>query len=199
MKRHAPATARNSEALASVLAKELPQSGLVLEVASGTGEHAVFMASRFPALVWQPSDIDPGSLASVDAWARDAKRANLLPAIALDALDDTWPIEQADALLCVNMVHISPWSAAEGLFEGGGRLLEHGAPLVLYGPFIEQDTTTAESNMAFDASLRARDPSWGLRSAERIDRLASSNGLTRTARHEMPANNLTLVYRRTES
>ena len=196
MKRHAPATARNSQPLAEVLARELPASGTVLEIASGSGEHAVFMARRFPALDWQPSDRDAEALASVDAWAADARLANLRPAIALDAAAPDWPIVSADALLCVNMVHISPWDAAVGLFAGAGRVLGSGAPLVLYGPFVEPDVETAASNHAFDQSLRQRDPAWGLRSTADLDRLAAGHGMTRTARCAMPANNLVLVYRR---
>lgn len=196
MKRHAPATARNSQPLAEVLARELPASGTVLEIASGSGEHAVFMARRFPALDWQPSDRDAEALASVDAWAAEARLANLRPAIALDAAAPDWPIVSADALLCVNMVHISPWDAAVGLFAGAGRVLGSGAPLVFYGPFVEPDVETAASNHAFDQSLRQRDPAWGLRSTADLDRLAAGHGVTRTARCAMPANNLVLVYRR---
>ena len=196
MKRHAPATARNSQPLAEVLARELPASGTVLEIASGSGEHAVFMARRFPALDWQPSDRDAEALASVDAWAAEARLANLRPAIALDAAAPDWPIVSADALLCVNMVHISPWDAVVGLFAGAGRVLGSGAPLVLYGPFVEPDVETAASNHAFDQSLRQRDPAWGLRSTADLDRLAAGYGMTRTARCAMPANNLVLVYRR---
>ncbi|HCJ45182.1 MAG TPA: SAM-dependent methyltransferase [Erythrobacter sp.] len=196
MKRHAPATARNSQPLAEVLACELPASGTVLEIASGSGEHAVFMARRFPALDWQPSDRDAEALASVDAWAAEARLANLRPAIALDAAAPDWPIVSADALLCVNMLHISPWDAAVGLFAGAGRVLGSGAPLVLYGPFVEPDVETAASNHAFDQSLRQRDPAWGLRSTADLDRLAAGHGMTRTARCAMPANNLVLVYRR---
>ena len=196
MKRHAPATARNSQPLAEVLARELPASGTVLEIASGSGEHAVFMARRFPALDWQPSDRDAEALASVDAWAAEAAVANLRPAIALDAAAPDWPNVSADALLCVNMVHISPWDAAVGLFAGAGRVLGSGAPLVLYGPFVEPDVETAASNHAFDQSLRQRDPAWGLRSTADLDRLAAGHGMTRTARCAMPANNLVLVYRR---
>ena len=196
MKRHAPATARNSQPLAEVLARELPASGTVLEIASGSGEHAVFMARRFPALDWQPSDCDAEALASVDAWAAEARLANLRPAIALDAAAPDWPIVSADALLCVNMLHISPWDAAVGLFAGAGRVLGSGAPLVLYGPFVEPDVETAASNHAFDQSLRQRDPAWGLRSTADLDRLAAGHGMTRTARCAMPANNLVLVYRR---
>ena len=197
MKRYAPATARNSGPLAEVLALELPESGLVLEVASGSGEHAVFMARRFPTLRWQPSDLGTDALASVEAWAAESGLANLLPAVALDASAQQWPIDVADAVLCVNMVHISPWSASEGLFAGAGRILAPGSPLILYGPFIEQQIETAPSNLAFDESLRLRNAAWGLRKVAALDRLAASHGLKRTARHEMPANNLTLVYRKT--
>lgn len=196
MKRHAPATARNSEPLAEVLAEELPASGLVLEIASGSGEHAVFLARRFPSVDWQPSDHDAEALASVDAWAAEGGCANLRPAIALDAAQADWPIAAADAVLCVNMVHISPWDAAVGLFAGAGRILASGAPLVLYGPFIEPDQETAASNLAFDQSLKQRNPEWGLRNTDDLDALAADHGLSRTARHAMPANNLALVYRR---
>ena len=196
MKRHAPATARNSEPLAEVLAEELPDRGLVLEVASGSGEHAVFLARQFPALDWQPSDVDLEALASVDAWAAEAAVANLRPAIALDAAQANWPIAAADAVLCVNMVHISLWSAAVGLFTGAGRILTSGAPLVLYGPFIEPGRETAPSNLAFDQSLKQRNSEWGLRNTADLDALAADHGLRRTARHAMPANNLVLVYRR---
>ena len=195
MKRHAPATARNSEPLAEVLAEELPDRGLVLEVASGSGEHAVSLARQFPALGWQPSDVDLEALASVDAWAAEAAVANLRPAITLDAAQANWPIAAADAVLCVNMVHISPWSAAVGLFAGAGRILTSGAPLVLYGPFIEPGRETAPSNLAFDQSLKQRNSEWGLRNTADLDALAADHGLRRTARHAMPANNLVLVYR----
>ena len=196
MKRHAPATARNLEPLTEVLAEELPASGLVLEIASGSGEHAVFLARRFPSVDWQPSDHDAEALASVDAWAAEGGCANLRPAIALDAAQADWPIAGADAVLCVNMVHISPWDAAVGLFAGAGRILASGAPLLLYGPFIEPDQETAPSNLAFDQSLKQRNSEWGLRNTADLDRLAADHGLRRTARHAMPANNLALVYRR---
>ena len=195
MKRHAPATARNSGPLAEVLEQELPDKGLILEIASGTGEHAVFMARRFPALIWQPSDRDTGSLASVDSWAEDAGLANLRSAIELDATRARWPIDSADAILCVNMVHISPWEAAVGLFAAAGRILPSGAPLVLYGPFTEPGVETASSNLAFDSSLKERNPDWGLRDIADLDGIARSSGLSRTARYPMPANNVTLVYR----
>lgn len=196
-RRHAPATLRNRDAIAAVLAQELPAEGLVLEVASGSGEHVVAFAERFPALTWQPSDADPLGLASIAAWSAEAGHANLLPPILIDAAAPSgWPIDRADAMLCINMVHIAPWSAAEGLFAGAARLLPPAAPLILYGPFIEDGVETAGSNVEFDASLRARDPAWGLRHVAALDALAKAAGFTRTRRTTMPANNLTLVWRR---
>jgi len=196
MKRHAPAAARNREPIAAVLTEDLPASGLVLEVASGTGEHAVHFARTFPALAWQPSDPDAEARASIAAWLEEAELPNLRTPLALDAAAPEWPIDRADAVLCINMVHISPIAAAEGLLAGAARLLERDAPLILYGPFLEADVDTAPSNLAFDASLRARDARWGLRSVEWLDELAASNGFRRTRRVAMPANNLALVYRR---
>ena len=196
VKRHAPAAARNREPIAEILAEELPQNGLVLEVASGTGEHALFFAGRFTALNWQPSDPDPSALASIAAWREDAELPNLLPPLELDAASAAWPLATADAVVCINMVHISPWRASEGLFAGSAGILPAGGPLVLYGPYLEADVETAPSNLAFDESLRTRDPEWGLRDLEAVDRLAAEHGFTRTRRTSMPANNLTLVYRR---
>ena len=198
MKRHAPATARNAEPLAHVLAAELPEKGLVLEIASGTGEHAVFLARRFSQLRWQPSDRDEGALDSIRAWASEAALENIADPILLDAASIEWPIEHADALLCVNMVHISPWEATEGLFAGAAEVLGRGAPLILYGPFIEDGVETAASNLAFDRSLKDRDSRWGLRRLDDLDRLAAKHRFVRTERHAMPANNLVLVYRQTE-
>jgi SAM-dependent methyltransferase len=197
MKRHAPAAARNRDPIAAVLAKELPASGLVLEIASGTGEHALHFAAMFPSLQWQPSDPDPDSRASIRAWRDGADLPNLLPPLTLDASAPHWPLDQADAVVCINMVHISPPSATLGLLSAAGRLLREGAPLVLYGPYLEDGVATAPSNIAFDQSLRARDESWGLRRVEWMDDLAAANGFTRTRRVAMPANNLVLVYRRT--
>lgn len=195
-KRYAPATLRNREAIAAVLALELPEAGLVLEVASGSGEHALYFAERFPSLTWQTSDPDPAALASIEAWRADHGRPNLLPPIALNGEDSDWALDQANAIFCANMVHIAPWEACEGMFAGAARLLPYGAPLILYGPYVEDDIETAPSNLAFDASLKARNPSWGLRNVADIDALGTDYGFARKARHEMPANNLTLVYRR---
>ncbi|WP_199798857.1 DUF938 domain-containing protein [Qipengyuania thermophila] len=196
MKRHAPATARNSAPIAAVLAQELPEAGLVLEIASGTGEHALFFARRFPHLHWQPSDADADALRSIAAWREEHGPGNLLPPVALDARDADWPVARASALVCINMLHISPWSATEALMAGAARLLPEDHPLIVYGPFLETRVETAPSNLAFDRNLRARDPEWGLRQLDAVDKVASAHGLVRSARHVMPANNLTVVYRR---
>lgn len=195
-KRFAPAAERNRDAIADVLAAELPDTGLILEVASGTGEHALHFAKRFSELTWQPSDPDAGALLSIAAWREEHAGSNLLPPVNLDASDADWPIQSADAIICINMVHISPWEASEGLFAGAGRLLKEGAPLVLYGPYIESAVDTAPSNLQFDESLKSRDARWGLRKVEDMDALAKSHGFARSARHAMPANNIVLVYRK---
>lgn len=197
-KQHAPATLRNREPIAEVLARELPSVGRVLEIASGTGEHAVHFAQAFPALQWQPTDPSSEALASIAEYRADYPDDNLAPPLLLDAADPvSWPVAAADAIVCINMVHISPWAATEGLFAGAARLLEnsHG-PLILYGPYLEQGVETAPSNLEFDASLKARDSRWGLRQAEDLDRLASMHGFARSARYALPANNIMLVYRR---
>ena len=196
MKREAPATARNRGPIAAVLREVLPGAGTVLEVASGTGEHAVFFAAAFPALRWQPSDPDPDALDSIRAWRDEAALANLLDPLRLDASAGDWPVAAADAILCVNMVHISPWAATQGLMRGAARLLGPGAPLILYGPYRRAGVPTAPSNEAFDRSLRARDPRWGLRELDAVESEAESQGLGLERVFEMPANNLTLVFRR---
>ena len=195
-KRHAPATERNREPIAGVLREVLPERGLLLEIAAGTGEHAAFLAPLFPALRWQPTDPDPDSLGSIDAWQADSAAGNLLPPVFLDAASGTWPVDRADAILCVNMVHISPWAATEGLMRGAARLLPPGGPLILYGPYRRRGVPTAPSNEAFDASLKSRNPAWGLRDLEAVQELAAGQGLGFERLYEMPANNLTLVFRR---
>lgn len=198
MKQHAPATERNRAPIAEVLARELPDSGTVLEIAAGTGEHAVFFAEAFPARAWQPTDPSPEALASIAAYRADYPGDNLAAPLLLDAAaPESWPVEQAAAILCINMVHISPWEATLGLFRGAARVLRtSGAPLILYGPYIEQGVETVPSNLAFDASLKARNPLWGLREAEALDALAATHGMRRTARHALPANNIMLIYRK---
>lgn len=196
-KRHAPATLRNRDAIAAVLTEWLPASGTVLEVASGSGEHVVHFAAAFPALDWQPSDPDPAGRVSIAAWCAEAALANIAPPLALDAAAADWPLDRADAILCINMIHISPWAATLGLLAGAARLLAPGAPLILYGPYIEPDVPTTDSNLAFDASLCARDPAWGLRQLDDIKAVAAAAGLRFAERLAMPANNLMLLFRRT--
>lgn len=195
-KRHAPATLRNRAAIAEVLRDWLPPSGTVLEVASGSGEHAVHFAAVFPALDWQPSDPDGDALTSIAAWRADADLPNVLSPSMLDASASDWPLDRVDVVLCINMVHISPWAATLGLFAGAARLLAPGAPLILYGPYVETDVPTAESNLAFDASLRTRNPEWGLRDMAVVKRTAADAGFAFAERRAMPANNLMLLFRR---
>lgn len=195
-RRFAPATLRNRAAILAVLKTVLPASGLVLEVASGTGEHAMFFAGELPGLTWQPSDPDAESRASIASWRAAADLANLLAPLALDAAAADWPIAGADAVVCINMLHISPWTAGEGLMRGAGRLLPRGAPLVIYGPFRREGVALEPSNAAFDADLRARNPAWGLRLMDRVAACASGEGLMLEQVLQMPANNLAVVFRK---
>lgn len=177
-----------------MLADWLPASGLVLEVASGAGEHAAYFAAHFRQLDWQPSDPDPAAINSIEAWRIDSGLPNLLEPAILDATAATWPVESADALLNINMVHISPWQAALGLIEGAARILPAGGPLILYGPWLVEGVETALSNVAFDADLRARDPRWGLRNVEDFAEEAEKRGLFFEDQREMPANNRMLLF-----
>jgi SAM-dependent methyltransferase len=196
MKRHAPAAERNREPIADVLRTLLPAQGTVLEIASGTGEHAAFFAAAFPQLLWQPSDPDPAALASISAWREEAGLLNLLAPLRFDAAAAHWPVAQADAILCINMVHISPWSATLGLMSGAKRLLPSGSPLILYGPYRRAGVQTAPSNEAFDQSLKSRDPLWGLRDLDAVVAAAQAEGLGFERLFEMPAYNVILVLRR---
>lgn len=195
-RRVAPAAARNTGPILDVLRGCLPDRGLVLEIASGTGEHAVAFARAFPHLLFQPSDPDPSALRSIRAWRAEAGLFNLLEPISLDVRARDWPVEEADALLCINMTHISPWSATEGLMRGAGRLLGPGGTLYLYGPYRREGVETAPSNEAFDESLRARDSEWGLRKVEDVAAEARRHGFALDAIVPMPANNLSLVLRK---
>jgi SAM-dependent methyltransferase len=194
-RRHAPATQRNRDPILEVLRAVLPPSGLVLEVASGTGEHAAYFARNLPGLQWQPSDPSPDALESIAAWREAEGAGNLLPPIKLDAEAAEWPLANADAMVCINMVHISPWEATLGLMCGASRLLSRGAPLVLYGPFRRKDRPIEPSNAAFDSDLRRRDPRWGLRTIDQVNLAAQNCGLEFKDLVEMPANNLSIVYR----
>jgi hypothetical protein len=191
-RRHAPATLRNRSAIANVLATVLPSSGTVLEVASGSGEHCAYFAQRFPALTWQPSDPEPAARASIAVWCDGLP--NTRPALDLNAEEPHWPQVEAVALLCINMVHISPWEATLGLLSGAARMLKSGAPLFLYGPYRRTGHPTASSNEAFDASLKMRDPRWGLRDLHAV--VAAAEGFVLDRVVEMPANNLSIILRR---
>ena len=195
-RRSAPAALRNREPIAEVLAGWLPKTGLVLEIASGTGEHAVFFAERFPALDWQTSDIHPDALASIRARCEAAALPNLRAPLVIDAASPDWPIDRADALLSINMVHISPWASALGLLDGAKRLLGPGAPLILYGPWLGDDIETVPSNLDFDADLKRRDPAWGLRRVEEFAAAAKPRGFALQASRSMPANNTMLLFRK---
>lgn len=195
---HAPATLRNREPILAVLQRVLPDRGLLLEIASGSGEHAAFLTPRLSAgLEWQPTEATQEALAGIDAHAADSTCPRIRPAMVLDARAADWPIRQADAVFCCNMVHITPWVAAEGLFAGAARILPAGAPLILYGPFKRHGRHTAPSNAAFDTDLRHRDPTWGVRCLDtEIMTLAEATGIQLAEVVTMPANNLTLVFRR---
>ena len=193
-RRFAPAAARNRDPILAALRDVLPERGVVLEIASGSGEHAVHFAAAFPTLTFQPSDPDADARASIDAWA--AGLVNMRPALALDASASSWPVDAADAVLCINMIHIAPWSACEGLMRGAAAILPSGAPLVLYGPYRRAGRHTAPSNAEFDADLRARNPAWGVRDLDDVAALAAASGFGPPEVREMPANNLVVVFRR---
>jgi hypothetical protein len=196
VRRSAPAATRNRRPIADMLIEWLPRTGVVLEIASGTGEHAAFFANEFPDLEWQPSDLHPDALASIAAWREETRLPNLRAPLVIDAASSDWPIGRADAILSINMVHISPWTSALGLLDAAQRLLAAGAPLILYGPWLKRGVETAPSNIAFDADLKRRDPQWGLRRVEDFAEAAESRGLFLEAARPMPANNMMLLLRR---
>ncbi len=190
------AVARNRDPILAVLRRVLPASGTVLEIGSGSGEHAVHFAANLPGVTWQPSDPDAEYLASIRAHRAAARLPNLLAPLVLDVTAATWPIARADAVVCSNMIHIAPWAAAEGLMAGAGRVLGAGGVLYLYGPYREAGVPTAPSNEAFDQSLRSRNPAWGLRDVGEVAALAGLSGLALVERIAMPSNNLSLVFRK---
>ena len=191
-----PSVARNRDPILSVLRRVLPQQGRVLEIASGTGEHAVHFARGLPDLLWQPTDRDLDALRSIAAYRDVEGPTNLLPPLELNAASPAWPVARADAVVCINMIHIAPWAASLGLMAGAERVLEPEGVLYLYGAFKEGGHHTAPSNAAFDADLRARNPAWGVRDLEEVSGLAAKHGLGLVERTAMPANNLSLVFHR---
>lgn len=191
---HFPATRRNREPIRLALQDILPISGTVLEIASGSGEHAAYFAGAFPRLKWQPSERDSTLRASISAHADAAGVTNVAPPLTIDVARQPWPIAAADAVICINMIHIAPPSSCAGLFSGARPILPAGAPIYLYGPFMRNGRHTAASNAAFDRSLRAQDPSWGIRDLDDVAAAAEGYALDRVI--EMPANNLSVVFRK---
>lgn len=191
-----PSALRNRAPIFEQLSAVLPASGTVLEIASGSGEHILYFARHSPTLSWQPSDPSPKARASVQEWIDAESITNVLPPLDIDASSDNWPIKRADAMIAINMVHISPWSATLGLLKGAGKLLPIGRMLVLYGPFRQEGQPFVASNAAFDADLRARNTDWGIRQLEDVAEAAEQSGLTLVSVTDMPANNLTVVFRR---
>ncbi len=193
-RRHAPATARNRDPILEQLKTCLPARGLVLEVGSGTGEHACHFAAALPGIRWQPSDPDVQSRQSIAAWTAHCGLPNILPPLVLDVLDARWPVDAADAVVAINLLHISPPGVVEALMRGAAAVLPLGGPLAVYGPFLECDVPAAPSNLAFDQDLRRRNPAWGLRDLATVSAIARTHGLALVARHAMPANNLFICY-----
>ena len=197
MRRQAPAAARNRQPILDVLRPRLPAHGLVLEIASGSGEHIVHFAEALPGLVFQPTDPNADARASIDDWVGTRGLGNVRAALALDTTAGIWPTDGADAVLCCNMIHIAPWEAAVGLIAGASHMLSSGGMLYLYGPYRRDGAHTAPGNEAFDLDLRRRNPAWGVRDLEAVTALAGDRGFGAPEIIDMPANNLSLVFKRT--
>ena len=191
-----PACDRNQGPILEVLRRVLPGSGLVLEIAAGSGQHAIHFSRALPMLTWQPTDPNADARASIEAWAADEELPNLMPPIELDVRSQPWPLERADAIVCVNMIHISPWAATLALMRGAGAILPGGGVLYLYGPYRLDGRHTAPSNAAFDASLRAQNAEWGVRDLDEVVKVAGTEGLALVETVAMPANNLSVVFRK---
>lgn len=196
-RQHAPSAARNRDPIWEVLGPALPAAGLVLEIASGSGEHSVHFARRAgQQLIFQPTDPSAAARASIDAWTAASGLENIRPALALDAEADEWPVERADVVVCINMIHISPWTSTIGLVRGAARVLPPGGVLFLYGPYRRDGRHTAPSNEAFDADLRRRNSAWGVRDLEAVAALADAAGFAAPLVTPMPANNFSILFRR---
>jgi hypothetical protein len=187
---------RNKAPILEVLRRVLPASGVVLEIASGTGQHVTHFASALPNLEWQPSDPDPAALASIDAWMAEFRLTNVHSPLPLDVRDRPWPIAHCDAIVCINMIHISPWAATRALFDGAAAALGENGTIYLYGPYRVDGRHTAPSNASFDAMLRAQNPEWGVRDLAEVAETARERGFALVETHAMPANNLSVVFRR---
>ena len=201
-RRHAPATDNNRDAILKVLSEHLRDSGTLLELGSGTGEHAAYMANHFPAYDWQPSDYDEDNHASIEAWRQNSGSANILPAMLLDVMQPRWPVEKdppvkpVSAVLAINIIHISPWAVTTALINGASRILKSGGTLYFYGPYMQGGEHTSESNIEFDAWLKARDKSWGVRDMGDVSDIAQSFGFSEPEIIPMPANNFSLIFKK---
>lgn len=196
---HNPAAERNKAPIREVLQRVLPTEGLVLEIASGPGTHVAHFARALPGLDWQPSEREAELRREIEARRQNENLGNVHPPLDLDVLQSPWPLDRADAMVCINLTHVAPWAATPALFAGAARILPAGGVFVLYGPFRRDGRHTAASNEEFDRALRARDPDWGLRDVEAVSRAATAHGLTLTEVIDMPANNLCLVFRQPDS
>ena len=195
----APSTERNRQPILEVLTRVLPPRGLVLEIGSGTGQHVAHFAKALPGLVFQPSEMDLERHPSIEAWTAAGKLSNVMPPLAIDVTKRPWPVSAADAVVCINVIHISPWEATRGLMAGASSILPDAGVLVTYGPYMRGGAHTSQSNRAFDASLRARNPLWDVRDIDRLVEVAGHEGLALVETVPMPANNLTLVWRKVTS
>jgi hypothetical protein len=194
-----PAPERNKQPILKELRRVLPAQGTVLEISSGSGQHAAYFASQLPALIWQPSDLDEENLASIKAWVNDAALPNLRAPIRLDVCERAWPVQRVEAIFNANMIHIAPWECCVGLLTGAGQTVAPGGVLFMYGPFRLGGAHTAPSNEEFDVSLKARDARWGVRDVEAVHALAVDSGFSLEERVPMPANNQLLVFRRLQA
>lgn len=195
-RQHSPAAERNADPILHVLQRHVPDRAFVLEIASGTGQHAVHFAQALPGASWQPTDVDPGALASIRAWHNITAPANLQPPCELDVTATSWPVRTADAVVCVNLLHIAPWPVTEALMRGAANLLPAGGRLLIYGPFRVDGQHTADSNARFDADLQLRDPSWGIRDIDAVAEAGRAQGMHHLETVTMPANNRLLVFER---
>lgn len=195
-RQHFPATERNREPILAVLKRVLPETGFLLEIGAGSGQHAAYFAPRFPGLTWQPTEPDPINRASVAAWVEDTNTPNLRPPLDLDVTKDVWSLETSDVIYSANMIHIAPWECCLGLMAGAGRILKENGLLVLYGPFMRGGEHTAPSNAQFDASLKSQNPAWGIRDLDHVTDVAQGCGLALVETVDMPANNLTVIFNR---
>ena len=193
---YAPATARNREVILEQLISRISKPGLMLEIASGTGEHACFFSSAMPHLTWQPTDLDPEHLASIASHIEADGLDNVQPPVFLNVLEENWPLTSCDYIFNANMIHISPWTCTLALMAGAGRLLSPGGQLYMYGPYLRSDVETAPSNLSFDQSLKNRNPDWGIRHLDEVVSVAEQRKLTLNEVIEMPANNLLVVYQK---